>query len=146
MKAFLDQLKEVPLDEEALKSLSPSKYAYLGDVIYELYVRNYVIIKEKGKMNAVNKATVRYVNASAQAFMVKALEEVLTPEEWKVVIRARNYKAGKGPKNSDQGEYRYATGFEALLGFLFLKEKIERLEWLIARGIDIMDQTGRGIE
>ncbi len=142
MKAFLDQLRVAPLDEEALKSLAPNKFAYLGDVIYELYVRNYVIIKEKGKMNAINKATVRYVNASAQAFMVKALREVLTPEEWKVVIKARNYKSGKGPRNSDLGEYRYATGFEALLGFLFLEDRIERLEWLIARGIDAIDEGG----
>ncbi|OPL07930.1 MAG: hypothetical protein AVO33_02295 [delta proteobacterium ML8_F1] len=141
MKSFLERLKVAPLDKEALRNMAPNKFAYLGDVIYELYVRNYVIIKEKGKMDTINREAVRYVNASAQAAVVKALEEELTPGEWKIVIKARNYKSGKGPRNADLGEYRYATGFEALLGYLFLGGSLERMEWIIARGIKIIDES-----
>ena len=103
--------------------------AYLGDTIYENFVRKYLINKGIGNVNALQKEAVKYVSAKAQASYLKKMMDVcfLSEEELDVVKRARNYKTTSHPKNCDIITYKYATGLEALIGYLNLKCENERI-------------------
>ena len=104
--------------------------AYLGDTIYENFVRKYLINRGIGNVNDLQKEAVTYVSAKAQASYLKKMMDVcfLSEEELDVVRRARNYKTTSHPKNCDIITYKYATGLEALIGYLNLKENIERID------------------
>ena len=103
--------------------------AYLGDTIYENFVRKYLINRGIGNVNDLQKEAVTYVSAKAQASYLKKMMDVcfLSEEELDVVRRARNYKTTSHPKNSDIITYKYATGLEALIGYLNLKCENERI-------------------
>lgn len=104
--------------------------AYLGDTIYENYVRHFLVKSGISNVNDLQKAAVKYVSAVAQAgFLTKMIdEEFLSEEEINVVKRARNYKTTSHPKNCDIVTYKYATGLEALIGYLDLKNKNMRID------------------
>lgn len=104
--------------------------AYLGDTIYENYVRRFLIANGIAKVDALQKEAVKYVSAKSQAnFLEKMLSEnFLFEEEISVVKRARNYKTTSHPKNCDIVTYKYATGLEALIGYLDLNNKKERID------------------
>lgn len=104
--------------------------AYLGDTIYENYVRKYLIGTGIGNVNDLQKAAVNFVSAKSQAsFLTKMLEEdFLSEEEVLVVKRARNYKTTSHPKNCDIVTYKYATGLESLIGYLEMENKRERID------------------
>lgn len=104
--------------------------AYLGDTVYEDYVRRHLILKGIGHVNQLQKEAVSYVSAKSQAsFLQKMMEKnFLTDEEIDVVMRARNYKTTSHPKNCDIITYKYATGLEALIGYLALMNKRERID------------------
>ena len=103
--------------------------AYLGDTIYENYVRHYLINKGIGNVNDLQKEAIKYVSAKSQSdFLYKMIDNnFLSNEEIDVVHRARNYKTTSHPKNCDIVTYKNATGLEALLGFLDLENKKERI-------------------
>ena len=103
--------------------------AYLGDTIYENFVRKYLINRGIGNVNDLQKEAVKYVSAKAQASYLKKMMDVcfLSKEELDVVKRARNYKTTSHPKNCDIITYKYATGLEALIGYLNLKCENERI-------------------
>lgn len=103
--------------------------AYLGDTIYENYVRHYLINKGIGNVNDLQKEAIKYVSAKSQSdFLYKMIDNnFLSNEEIDVVHRARNYKTTSHPKNCDIVTYKNATGLEALLGFLDLDNKKERI-------------------
>jgi len=104
--------------------------AYLGDTVYENYIRKYLIHKGIAHVDQLQKEAVSYVSAKSQAaFLQKMLdEEFLTEEEIRVVMRARNYKTTSHPKSCDIITYKYATGLEALIGYLELSNKKERID------------------
>lgn len=104
--------------------------AYLGDTIYENYVRKYLINKGIANVNDLQKEAVNYVSAKSQSGYLKKMMDgnFLSNEELDVVKRARNYKTISHPKNCDIITYKYATGLEALIGYLNLKENIERID------------------
>ena len=104
--------------------------AYLGDTIYENYVRKYLINKCIANVNDLQKEAVNYVSAKSQSGYLKKMiaGNFLSNEELDVVKRARNYKTTSHPKNCDIITYKYATGLEALIGYLNLKENIERID------------------
>ncbi len=104
--------------------------AYLGDTIYENYVRKYLINKGIANVNDLQKEAVNYVSAKSQSMYLKKMMDgnFLSDEELDVVKRARNYKTTSHPKNCDIITYKYATGLEALIGYLNLKENIERID------------------
>lgn len=99
--------------------------AYLGDTVYENYVRRYLIEKEISNVNDLQKEAVAYVSARRQAQFVRTLMEegFFTEEELDVIKRARNYKTTSHPKNCSIVEYKYATGLESLIGYLELENK-----------------------
>ena len=104
--------------------------AYLGDTIYENYVRKYLINKGIANVSDLQKEAVNYVSAKSQSgYLMKMIAgNFLSNEELDVVKRARNYKTTSHPKNCDIITYKYATGLEALIGYLNLKENIERID------------------
>ena len=104
--------------------------AYLGDGIYENYVRKYLINKGIGNVNDLQKEATSYVSAKSQAKFLQDMidNNMLSEEELDVVKRARNYKTTSHPKNCDIITYKYATGLEALIGYLNLEENNERID------------------
>ena len=108
--------------------------AYLGDSVYELYVRAYLVNKKIGKVNDLQKEAVKYVSAKAQEeFLLNLIDNnILTENEIDIVKRARNHKNNHRPKYSSIITYKNATGLEALIGYLYLNDKKIRID-------DIMD-------
>ncbi len=139
MTSFLKELKVDILKEANIRSISPLVYAYIGDAIYEVYIRTYVIKTQKKKVYDLHKGATKFVKASAQSKIVHALKDYLTEEEWQIVKRGRNQKSGTVPKNANISDYKYATGYEALLGYLFLREEEKRLEEIIKKSIEIIE-------
>lgn len=107
--------------------------AYLGDSIYETYIRKYLIDKGICKVKELQSESIKYVSAKAQAMYLKNMidEKFLTAEEIEIVKCARNHKNNHKPKNCDIITYKYATGFEALIGYLYYKNKTDRIEEII---------------
>lgn len=112
--------------------------AYIGDAIYEIYIRTHVISKG-GKPNVLHKRTINYVSANAQAYIIHLLIPNLNDIEQEIVKRGRNAKSYTVPKNVDMISYRYSTGFEALVGYLYLTSQVERLEEIIKEGIKFIE-------
>ena len=106
--------------------------AYLGDAVYEIYIREYLIKKNISKVDKLQKEAIKYVRAKAQAKIIKKLieQEQLTEEELEIFYRARNHKLQRHPKNTDIITYKHSTGFEAIIGYLYLEDKT-RLEKII---------------
>ncbi len=104
--------------------------AYLGDAIYEIYIRKHLIAKGIGNVNDLQTESLNYVSAKSQAkYLQKMIDNnMLSEEELDVVKRARNYKTTSHPKNCDIVTYKYATGLEALIGYLELSENKERID------------------
>ncbi|WXR60426.1 ribonuclease III domain-containing protein [Peptostreptococcaceae bacterium AGR-M142] len=126
-------------DKKDANLISPVVLAYMGDSVYEIYIRKHVLLNNINfKVNDIHKAVVGYVRASAQAKALNAIMDDLTEEELKIFKRGRNQKTGV-PKNANVGEYRIATGFEALLGYLYIKNQDERLDFLIKKSIEAIE-------
>ena len=139
---LLRQIKQVfACREQDVRAYSPLTLAYIGDAIYDLIIRSVVVERGNRAANDLHKRTTRYVKAEAQAKMIMALTEELTEEEEAVYKRGRNAKSYTSAKNATIGDYRKATGFEALMGFLYLTEQTERMLYLIQRGIALAGLT-----
>lgn len=110
---------------------NPLALAYIGDTIYDLYVRTKVLALGNRHVTQMHKDSVKFVKAHSQAVSMHALESVLSEEEMRIYKWGRNAKSNTVPKNADVGEYRVATGFETLIGYLYLKSENERLESLL---------------
>jgi ribonuclease-3 family protein len=110
------------------KSLSPLVLAYIGDAFFELYIRCH-IVNDNSRLSpdGLHRLTVDYVKATSQSDIIHRIWDYLDEEERLVVKRGRNAKSGAPPKGADMAQYRYATGFEALLGWLLLEGKVQRL-------------------
>ena len=115
--------------------------AFLGDAVYELYIREHVINSGLVRADRLHNECVRYVRACAQAHVMEVFlaEDILTEEEEALARRAHNHRIATKPKNADPVEYKWATAFEALIGFLHLSGQEERAEALIGRAIEITE-------
>lgn len=113
-------------------SYSPLVLAYLGDAVFELYVRTF-LCRQNAPVHTLHKQATGYVKAQAQSAYMETLEPLLTEEELAVYKRGRNSKSATVPKNADVLEYRRATGFEALVGYLYVSKQHDRLETLLGR-------------
>lgn len=113
--------------------------AYLGDSIFEVYIRRYLVDKNISKVNSLQKEAIKLVSAKGQCqFVTKMLESnFLTEEELTIFYRARNHKANSHPKNTDILTYKYATGLEAVIGYLGLENKVKRIEEIISYCLEI---------
>lgn len=136
--SLLGQIKQVfECKEQDVRAYSPLTLAYIGDAIYDLIIRSVVVERGNRAANDLHKRTTRYVKAEAQAKMIVALQEELTEEEEAVYKRGRNAKSYTSAKNASIGDYRKATGFEALMGFLYLTDQMDRMLYLVKRGIEL---------
>jgi ribonuclease-3 family protein len=117
---------------------NPLVLAYIGDSLYDVYVRSR-LIAENGDLSAhkLHVEAIRYVKAHGQSAAVLAIEDKLTEEELQVMKRGRNAKSTP-PKNADMTDYRYATGFEALIGYLYLEGKEDRLKEVLNMAYDAL--------
>lgn len=111
--------------------LNPLVLAYIGDAVYEVYIRQYVISGGNHRPNHLHKASTGYVSAKAQSKLLDALMPMLTEEEIDMVKRGRNAKSGTTAKNADVLEYRHSTAFECLIGYLYYKQSFERLKEIL---------------
>lgn len=134
---------EDKIDEKVLGSLA---LAYMGDAIYETYIRHHLLQKGAVKPNLLHKEATYFVSAKAQSKVIHFLleNEKLTEEELAVVRRGRNAKSGTVPKNTDVQTYRYGTAFEALMGYLYLAGRKQRLEEIVIQSIQFIEgEEGR---
>lgn len=122
-----------------IRTYSPLALAYIGDAIYDLIIRTVVVERANQSARNLHKAVIRYVNAKAQAQMIAALEDELTPEESAVYHRGRNAKSYTSAKNASIADYRQATGLEALFGYLYLLGQTDRLLLLVHRAFTKME-------
>ena len=120
------------IDLKKNSDISPLVLAYLGDSVYEIYIREHLIDKGIRKVNDLQKNAIYYVSAKNQTIFLKNMidNNILTDDELAIVNRARNHSCNHKPKNTDIVTYKYSTGFEALIGYLYLNNK-DRLEEII---------------
>ena len=135
---FLD---EFGLEEQDLRTYSPLTLAYIGDAIFELVVRTVLVERKNTQAEKLHKAATKIVKAETQALMIEAIKEELMEEELAVYKRGRNAKAVTRAKNATMSEYRRATGFEALMGYLYLKGDIVRMIELIHLAVEKAEVT-----
>lgn len=129
--------------KESARQLNPLVLAYIGDAIYEAFVRTYLVETNRDmSVHKLHKETIQFVKAHSQSKFIKMLEDKLTEEELYFFRRGRNCKSSTVPKNADVQEYRFATGFESLIGFLYITEQAERLEYLFNIIVEI-EKSGR---
>ena len=136
METNLIQLKELyHLEDQDLRSYSPLTLAYIGDGVYELIIRTILVKKGNCPVNRLHKKASSLVKAGAQSAIMEVIEEELTPEELSVYRRGRNAHSPTMAILATMADYRRATGFEALMGYLYLKEDYTRMLTLVRMGI-----------
>lgn len=134
---FMEYMREqFGFADADIRTYSPLTLAYIGDSIYDLVIRTLIVKHGNSQPNKLHKKASALVKASAQAAMAEKLLPVLTEEELSIYKRGRNAKSYTMAKNATMLEYRKATGFEALMGYLYLKEETERMIDLIKMGLD----------
>lgn len=130
-------LKKFGMEQSDIRSYSPLVLAYIGDGIYDLVIRSMVVGKGNAHVNEMHKTTSQYVKAHAQSEMIQELLPELSEEEAAVYKRGRNANSATMAKNATMADYRRATGFEALMGYLYLENRMERMMELILHGLEI---------
>lgn len=117
--------------KEEINLMSPLTWAYVGDCVYELYIRTKLVNETSLKPHKLHIESIKYVKAGAQAELLKKISDNLTKEEQDIVRRTRNTQNHHLPKNSNVQEYMYSTAFEGLIGYLYLTKQNERLEEIL---------------
>ncbi|MBE5940343.1 MAG: ribonuclease III [Lachnospiraceae bacterium] len=131
--------EQLELDVKDANTYSPLVLAYIGDVVYELFVRTVVATKGNTQVNKMHQKSAALVKAETQAKIIRILIDELSEEEQAVYRRGRNAKSYTSAKHASISDYRTATGFEALLGYLYLNGETERLSQLVKRSLDIIE-------
>ena len=135
--------KEFDLKGQDVRAYSPLTLAYIGDGVYELVIRTIVTEWGNRPVNDLHKLSTAYVKAEAQAEMIMAIRGELTEEEAEIFKRGRNAKPYTTAKNATRADYHKATGFEALMGYLYLTGQSDRMLYLISRGIALTGKDGK---
>ena len=138
-RMLLDEFKElfeIKRTPEEVNLLSPLTWAYVGDAVYELYIRMHLVNNTKLKPHKLHIEAIKYVKAKAQAETLKKIENDLTEKEKEIVKRGRNAENHHLPKNATVQEYMHSTGFEALIGYLYLTKQDERLRKILDKCVE----------
>ena len=139
---FVSYMNELfQMEEVDIREYSPLTLAYIGDCVYDLVIKSLVINAGNKQVNKLHQETSKLVQASAQSLMMRTMQEHLTEEEHAVYKRGRNAKSVSPAKNQSITDYRRATGFEALLGYLYLKKDYKRLLDLVKIGLDSLENN-----
>ncbi len=139
---FEHYIQKIPgMSEIDAKECSPLVLAYIGDCVFDLIIKTMAAGRGNRPVHKLHEETSRYVQASAQSFMMRSMEEHLSEEEHGMYRRGRNYRTVSPAKNQSITDYRRATGFEALIGYLYLRREYERLTELVALGLESMENN-----
>lgn len=138
MELFEELIKK---NETEINMMSPLTWAYVGDCVYELYIRTYLSNKTNFNPHRMHVLAIKYVKAEAQARIVKQLD--LSEDEQAIVKRGRNAENHHLPKHATAEDYMYSTAFEALIGYLFLNKKNERVKEIIEQSIKIAESEDK---
>ena len=139
---FVSYMNELfQMEEVDIREYSPLTLAYIGDCVYDLVIKSLVINVGNKQVNKLHQETSSLVQASTQSLMMRTMQQHLTEEEHVVYKRGRNAKSVSPAKNQSITDYRRATGFEALLGYLYLKKDYKRLLDLIKVGLDSLENN-----
>ena len=123
--------RALKLDQKDIKTYSPLTLAFIGDDVFDLIVRTAIVTDGNAPVNAMHKRAAGMVKASAQASYMKVIRPLLTEEEEDIYRRGKNAKSHTVAKNATLSDYKKATGFEALLGYLYLTDRMERILELV---------------
>ena len=135
--SFLSAIKRTfAVKEVDVRAYSPLTLAYIGDAVYDVIIRTVVVERSNRPANELHKKTSSFVKAQTQAEMIEELQPLLSEEEEAVYKRGRNAKSYTSAKNASIGDYRKATGFEALIGYLYLQDRTERVLELVKTGLE----------
>lgn len=138
---LLDKIIELfGYEGQDIRTYSPLTLAYIGDAVYDLVVRSMVVLKANKSANALHNSTVHYVKAQAQARIIEYLYDELTEDEQSYYRRGKNSKPYSSAKNASVSDYHKATGFEALMGYLYLTKQTDRMLFLMKKGIDFVEK------
>lgn len=129
---FIDRKKDI----KDVDMLSPLVWAYVGDAVYELYIRTHLINNSNAKPHKLHVESIKYVKAKAQADILKKIQDILTDEEKDIVRRGRNTENHHVAKNANVADYAQSTAFEALIGYLYLSKNDDRLKEILDSCID----------
>lgn len=125
-----------------INTMSPLTWAYIGDAVYELYIRNYLIETTNLKPNKLHREATKFVKASSQAKILDKLKDFLNEEELEIIRRGRNTQNHHLPKNANPTDYMYSTAFEGLIGYLYLTKQETRLNEILSKIIKINSSLG----
>ena len=136
MDTSLNYLKEVfQLEDKDIRTYSPLTLAYIGDAVYEIIIRTILVKKGNCPVNELHKRASNLVKAASQSAIIQKIEGMLSEEEHDVYRRGRNTRSATIAKNAKMSDYRRATGLEALIGYLYLKDEYMRIIELVRVGI-----------
>lgn len=136
---MLDDLRTREFSKDEARMLNPLQLAIIGDAAYEIFIRTYILTSNISlSAHKIHKNAIPFVKAKGQSLIVHTIEEDLTEEEMYVFKRGRNAKSATVPRNADVRDYRMATGFEALVGYLYLSGQKERLKYILDRCLEII--------
>ena len=135
-----DFIKEFKVGEAlAPEQYNPLDLAYIGDCVYELIIRTMIVSESNAPVNKLNKKASNLAKAATQSAMAEAIMDSLTEEEEAAYKRGRNAHSATKAKNATTSDYRRATGFEALIGYLYLQKKFDRIMELVKKGIESLN-------
>jgi ribonuclease-3 family protein len=129
----MDNLIKITRTKTEVLTMSPLTWAYVGDAVYELFIRTHLINTTNLKPHKLHIESIKYVKAKAQAEFLNSIYDDLTEEEKDIVRRGRNTQNHHVPKNSNVQEYMYATAFEALIGYLYLTNNDQRVKEILTK-------------
>ena len=129
----MEEFLKIDRTKQEVELMSPLTWAYIGDAVYELFIRNKLINETNLKPHKLHIEAIKYVKAKSQAEKLNEIYEILTDEEKDIVRRGRNTQNHHLPKNSNVQEYMYATAFEALIGYLYLTKQNTRLKEILKK-------------
>lgn len=136
-RSLLSQIRETFGGGEVdIRTYSPVTLAYIGDAVFELIIRTLIVEKGQRAANTLHKHTTKVVCAQTQAKMIDAVYDTLSEKEQDIYRRGKNTKLHSTAKNASLADYRKATGFEALCGYLFLEDDAERITQLVRQAVD----------
>ncbi|WP_271814618.1 Mini-ribonuclease 3 [Clostridium beijerinckii] len=137
---MLDDLRIRKFSKDEARMLNSLQLALIGDGVFEVFIRNYILTQNTAlSANKIHVKAIGYVKAKSQACIMHEIQNLLNEEEEAVYKRGRNAKSPTVPKNAEIRDYRMATGFEALIGYLYLVGDKERLEFIFNRSIEIIN-------
>ncbi|AND86148.1 Mini-ribonuclease 3 [Clostridium tyrobutyricum] len=128
-------------DKKGVRNINPLVLAFIGDAVYEVFIRTYLVDKNRDmSVHKLHVKAIEFVKAHSQSELIKILYNELSEEEMYFFKRGRNAKSGTVPKNANVQEYRFATGFETLIGYLYLIEETDRLDAILNNIVSIKEK------